>query len=745
MRNEIKLELLKILLRRFMDISQSSGPTPGLAAESFNRYQSALNEQAEFLIQYKFLLLSQNEQLATLKRIKYYLESFRQSWRFKIGNRAINTLRNITGKRHGITAFDKIDDHINDMIKKQRTLLKIAYEPSHYLNSQFHIEERDFTGNLFKTDGSVAIIVLNLNGEKHLQNLFESFIKFNTYENFRFVIIDHGSEDQSIRVIDQFKSTLPIDLYQFGQNFTFSYSNNFAFTKTDAEYLLFLNNDVVFIDDILGKYIEVFQQSGEYGIVGANLFFPGKSLFEPGEIQHSGITFNPEIVTGPDIPIDFSENENANPANEPDKKLEVLRPFNINKTLPGDIVEFPAITGAAMMIRSADYKALQGFDENFIWGYEDVDLCLSCITRLNKKVVTAKSIRMIHNEGATRKSSQVFKKFVQEYNLNVLNEKHGLYIKNAFHKPEHTLSNDAGLIRIAIKVPVIWGKTSENWGDTHFAKSLSDVLEKNGCRVRIDFQDEWYNYGYLEDDVVLVLRGLKRYFPRSGQLNLMWNISHPDLITDEEYNGFDHVFIASLASLNKYNRDVCIPVTPLLQCTNTGLFYPETNPDIPGCDYLFIGSSRGQYRETVKYSIDNGISLDVFGNNWETIIPKNFIKGTYISNDQLRYYYSNCRVLFNDHWKDMSANGFLSNRLFDAVACGCVVISDYVEGIKEIFGESVMVYNSEQDFINCVKEIDKNYAYYKNKAILQAEIIRNEHSFEARASVILDVVKKFLS
>jgi GT2 family glycosyltransferase len=744
MRNEIKLELLKILLRRFMDISQRPAAGPGESDISFNRYQSAFNEQNEHINHYKSLLLSQNEQLATLKRIKYYLESFRKSWRFKIGDRAINTFWNIAGKRAGISAFDKVDGHIDEMIRKERILLKIAYEPSHYLNPRYWIEERDFESKVFKADNSVAIIVLNLNGGKHLQNLFESFIKYNTYKNFRFIVVDHGSEDQSVKLIDDFKAALPIDLYQPGQNFTFSYSNNFAFTKADAEYILFLNNDVVFIDDILGKYIEIFQQNRAYGIVGANLFFPGNSLFETGEIQHSGINFMSEMVPEPDNPIDFSGDENANPGDEHEKKMQVLRPFNDNKALPGDIVEYQAITGAAMMVRSADFQALHGFDENYIWGYEDVDLCLSCRTRLQKQVVTAKKIRLIHDEGATRKSSQDFNKTVQEHNLSVLNKKHGLFIRNSFLKEKRRDAGTGDPIRIAIKVPVISEKTADIWGDTHFAKSLANVLEKNGCHVRMDYQDEWYRYGYLEDDIVLVLRGLKRYFPRSGQLNLMWNISHPDLLTDEEYNGFDHVFIASLADRDKSFRNVNVPVTTLLQCTDADLFYPETNPGITKCDYLFIGSPRGQYRETVKYAIKNGISVDVFGNDWDQFIPGKYIKGAFIPNDRLRYYYSACRILFNDHWKDMSDKGFLSNRLFDAAACGCVVISDNVEGAGEIFGDSVLVYNSEQDFLKCVKEIDANYDYYKNKANIRSEVIRKEHSFEARASVLLEVIKQYL-
>ena len=42
----------------------------------------------------------------------------------------------------------------------------------------------------------------------------------------------------------------------------------------------------------------------------------------------------------------------------------------------------------------------------------------------------------------------------------------------------------------------------------------------------------------------------------------------------------------------------------------------------------------------------------------------------------LNRYYSSAKIVLNDHWPDMRAHGFLSNRLYDALACGAFVISD---------------------------------------------------------------------
>ncbi len=70
-------------------------------------------------------------------------------------------------------------------------------------------------------------------------------------------------------------------------------------------------------------------------------------------------------------------------------------------------------------------------------------------------------------------------------------------------------------------------------------------LRKLGYRVRIDCMDEWYSELALGDDAVIVLRGLDEYEPRPGQVNLMWLISHPDLVNTAELLSYDHVFVAS--------------------------------------------------------------------------------------------------------------------------------------------------------------------------------------------------------
>jgi spore maturation protein CgeB len=93
----------------------------------------------------------------------------------------------------------------------------------------------------------------------------------------------------------------------------------------------------------------------------------------------------------------------------------------------------------------------------------------------------------------------------------------------------------------------------------------------------------------------------------------------------------------------------------------------------------------------------------------------------------------------------MKANGFISNRLFDAAACGAVIVSDEVEGINEVFDGLVYVYsNGSQELRDCVKPALAEDASYRNRREQLARKIAAEHSFDARALKIDSILQKLV-
>jgi spore maturation protein CgeB/GT2 family glycosyltransferase len=296
--------------------------------------------------------------------------------------------------------------------------------------------------------------------------------------------------------------------------------------------------------------------------------------------------------------------------------------------------------------------------------------------------------------------------------------------------------------RIAFKIGAPNLREAPHWGDYHFARSLGRCFAGKGHSFRIDCLDEWERLEAFGDDVVIVLRGLSRYRPKPGQINLMWNISHPDKIEEQEYEEFDHVFVASGIYAAELASRLPISVSTLLQCTDPEIFFPDPNPSVREEKLLFVGNSRKQYREIVRLAIEANLPLGVYGTNWPIFIPEKYIRAEYIDNKVLRQYYSRCDILLNDHWPSMREHGFLSNRLFDGAAAGAFLISDAVPGVTEIFGDDLVTYKGASDFREQVDYYLNHPEERRARAMrLRARVLAG-HTFEHRAGVLLARIKE---
>lgn len=311
--------------------------------------------------------------------------------------------------------------------------------------------------------------------------------------------------------------------------------------------------------------------------------------------------------------------------------------------------------------------------------------------------------------------------------------------RDEWQKREEENRRIAGERRIwVIKCPAPEGDAKVAWGDYSFAMSLKKELEKLNIFVVVQ---TWQDWGCEEGaDVVIVLRGSRSYRPDRRNkkcVYIMWNISHPDNIQDEEYQLYDVVCVGSKHYAEQLKNKLTVPVVPLLQCTDTDLFYPAEDTDKGLCrwNYIFIGNSRGVARSSVMYAVKNELPLCMWGGGWNRILEghTDLIQAPFIQNSEIPEIYRTSRVSLNDHWQDMLDYQFVNNRIFDALACGLPVISDASDELREIFPEAVLYYNNENEFRNCVEQIENNYDEIREKVLAQWPLIQERYSFKARA------------
>ncbi|MCB0487326.1 MAG: glycosyltransferase [Cyclobacteriaceae bacterium] len=288
--------------------------------------------------------------------------------------------------------------------------------------------------------------------------------------------------------------------------------------------------------------------------------------------------------------------------------------------------------------------------------------------------------------------------------------------------------------KIALKVPAPAWDVCKEWGDFHLALGLKKQFEKLKFLVSIQMLREWDDD--IAADYVLVFRGLSRYYPKKWHFNMMWNISHPDEIQLEEYQQFDHVFVASNKLTKKLKPILGAKVSPLHQCTDPEIFRPTDDPI--KTEVLFVGNSRKVLRDVVKNVISfSQFQFKVYGSYWDGLIDPKYIGGEHIENRDLYKYYSGAKALLNDHWEDMKEEGFVSNRLFDAVACNANIVSDYMKEIEEIFGNRVHTYKDRDQLLERLSVCTNGAIRHYNDG---HEFVSKYHSFETRANQILSII-----
>lgn len=292
-------------------------------------------------------------------------------------------------------------------------------------------------------------------------------------------------------------------------------------------------------------------------------------------------------------------------------------------------------------------------------------------------------------------------------------------------------------LRWAIDIAAPAASRGDRWGDTYFARSLADALERRGQHVAIDRRDARERDSRDYDDVLLVLRGLDRVTPRPGLLNVEWIISHPDMIGPDEVAQFDVVYAASTSWSARMTREWGTPIQSLLQCTDTRWFNPDRAEPDTGPDLLFVGNSRGVYRYAVRSALAIGAELTLHGNDWTEFVEREQIASGGVANEEVGALYASARVVLNDHHLDMRRDSFASNRLFDAAACGARILSDRIDGLEETFSGLVLPFDNEHELARLVAPPYDAFPDNETRRRIATRIIA-EHSFDKRAETLID-------
>lgn len=300
-------------------------------------------------------------------------------------------------------------------------------------------------------------------------------------------------------------------------------------------------------------------------------------------------------------------------------------------------------------------------------------------------------------------------------------------------------------MRWIIKCPAPDGVSQRDWGDLHFARSLSRQLMRHGHEVSIQNNPSWPQ-GDDDADVVLVLRGKWRYIPRNKDaINVMWLLSHPTTVSEEEIRLFDLCCVASASHAQRLRQRFGTKrIMPLLQCTDTRESpYTQLLPASERRDVIFVGNTRRVERWCVLEHLRAGCPLKIWGVGWEQWAEtQGCLVGKHVDNKRLGQLYGSARATLNDHWPDMIEYGFVNNRVFDALACGLPVISDHMPDLDKLFDGAILYYRQGESPAPAFDRFEHNYPRLFDRVQDLAERVAREHSFAARTDELLSAVQQ---
>ena len=104
-------------------------------------------------------------------------------------------------------------------------------------------------------------------------------------------------------------------------------------------------------------------------------------------------------------------------------------------------------------------------------------------------------------------------------------------------------------------------------------------------------------------------------------------------------------------------------------------------------------------------------------------------------------FYRNARVVLNDHWPDMRDKGFVSNRIFDVLACGVPLISDSVVGVPSELDANLIYFDETLSIADSILRARSEGVLEKTERFKTALVVHKLHSFDARVGEMLTILQ----
>lgn len=203
----------------------------------------------------------------------------------------------------------------------------------------------------------LSIIILCWNDRKVIGDCLHSIYAGTRSTELEVIVSVNGSADGSVEFIRQ--SYPSARIIENGANLGFSRGNNAAIRACDGEFVLILNPDTIIHDGTLDRFIEFAERHPEAGAFGCRVLNPD------GSYQRSARPFPTvwrcwlaalHLGWLGHLSRVFASDEYVDWAGDSEREIDWH-------------------SGCCLLVRGDLLRRLGGFDDRFVYYYEDVDLC----------------------------------------------------------------------------------------------------------------------------------------------------------------------------------------------------------------------------------------------------------------------------------------------------------------------------------------------------------------------------------
>jgi O-antigen biosynthesis protein len=296
------------------------------------------------------------------------------------------TLKTSTASGQGVKnyTFDAAKKALGDFLRRNR----IKGEVLDGLAPGTYRVKREILGN-----PSIDIIIPFKDKAVFLKRAVSSVLEKTDYKNYRLVLVDNGSKEKSTeQYLGEISKNDKVLILNYEKPFNYSAINNYAVSKSKADYILLLNNDTeVITSEWLTAMLEQAQRP-EVGAVGAKLLYPDSRVQHAGVILGMGVAGHSHKLSYDSEYGYFSQ-------------LSVIRNYS-------------AVTAACLLVSRKKYLEVSGLNEKELKvAFNDVDFCLKLLKAGYLNVYTPYA-KLYHYESASRgceHPDKVKKKDLEKY------------------------------------------------------------------------------------------------------------------------------------------------------------------------------------------------------------------------------------------------------------------------------------------------------------------------------------------